>query len=234
MQRFNVENKKNKIYFTNQDMHHIKTVLRKKVGDFILCIDQDNNQIKAKIASLNPFIALIENIEVITINQPYNVDLYISVIKKNEFELVVQKLNELNINSITPVYFARTQMNLKLDFDRLNRIANESRKQCKRLSPIVINQPIEYKKLIEIIKKESNFLFANEKENQNSINNAKIDFNKKIGIIIGPEGGFVSSEITELQELCNSITLTNTILRAETAAIYLSSCVIEEIKKNEK
>lgn len=234
MQRFNVQKIKNKIFFSQNDIFHIKKVLRKKIGNYLECIDQDNNLIIAKIHSIDPFIALIDSIKEYEVKKPYLIDFYISIIKKNEMEWVVEKLNELNVNSITPVYFERTQRNIILDINRLNRIVTESCKQCKRSQPITINSPIFYDDLIKKIKIERNFLFANEKESSNILDNVKINFNKNIGLIVGPEGGFVNKEIEELSLLCSSITLTNTILRAETASIYLASCIIEEIKKNEK
>lgn len=234
MQKFNVQKKKEKIYFSNNDVIHITKVLRKKIGNKLECIDQDNNLINVVIESINPFVVKIESILPYVISKTYPIDLYISLIKKKEFELVVEKLNELNVNSITPVYFQRTQGNIVIDSNRLNRIATESCKQCQRNKPILINKAISYKELIEKMKSNNNFIFANEKESSKNLDSVKINSNKNIGLIIGPEGGFTSEEINDLSNLCSSINLTNTILRAETAAIYLSSCVIEEIKKYEK
>ncbi len=234
MQRFNVEKITNKIFFSDEDIFHIKKVLRKKIGDYLECIDQDNNLISSIIKSLNPFIAIVDTIKEYNVIETYPIDLYVSLLKKKEFEFVVEKMNELNINSITPVFFSRTQGNLLIDLERLNRISKESCKQCKRHKNIIINTPITYKKLVEKIKENNNFLFANEKECQNNLDSVKINFNKNIGLIIGPEGGFVSQEIDELSSLCSSIVLTKTILRAETACLYLVSCIIEDYKKNEK
>ena len=68
---------------------------------------------------------------------------------------------------------------------------------------------------------------AYEKEDSD---NTKTDLNKKsITIIIGPEGGFESEEINELNKLgFINISLGKRILRAETAAIYLTSLIVGE------
>lgn len=233
MQRFSVQNIKGKIYFSEIDIKHITKVLRKKIGDKIECIDQDNAIIYGTIKMLSPFIINVDSVKLINIKQ-YNIDVYISILKKNSFELVIEKLNELNIKSITPILFERTQHNINLDFNRLNRIVDESNKQCKRINKIKINDTINYKMLLKLIDKNKNFIFANEKEKNNLISNSTINYEKNISLIIGPEGGFSENEIKELTKKCSSVTLTNTILRAETAAIYLTACIIEEIKKHEK
>lgn len=233
MQRFNVSNIKEKIYFDGSDINHITKVLRKKIGDKIECIDQDSAIIFGTIKSISPFVISVDKIE-FSSNKQYDIDLYISIIKKNYFEFVVEKLNELNIKSITPVLFERTQHNIKIDFNRLNRIINESNKQCKRINKLKINDTIDYKILLELIDKKGNFIFANEKEKESYISSVNLNYKKNISLIIGPEGGFSKKEIDVLSKKCNSVTLTNTILRSETAAIYLVACVIEEIKKHEK
>ncbi|MDE7075031.1 MAG: 16S rRNA (uracil(1498)-N(3))-methyltransferase, partial [Malacoplasma sp.] len=42
-----------------------------------------------------------------------------------------------------------------------------------------------------------------------------------------PEGGFSEKETLELPRKCSFLKLTNTILKSETAAIYLASILIE-------
>lgn len=237
MQRFNVQSVKNKIYFCQQDITHITKVLRKKIGDQIECIDQDMCLIIGEITSIKPFVIKVLDWKYNESNS-YNVHAFVSIIKKHNFELMVEKLNELNITSITPVYFSRTQHNISLDFNRLKRIIDESSKQCKKIKKLEINTPIDFITLKEYIldnKKTYEFIFANEKEQSKKLSDYKnIDYKKNIGIIIGPEGGFTEKEIITLNDICSSITLTNTILKAETASLYLSSIIIEEIKKYDK
>ena len=53
---------------------------------------------------------------------------------------------------------------------------------------------------------------------------------KKIGIVIGPEGGFEEQEIEILrQNNCKIVTLGERILRTETVAIAVSSVILYEL-----
>ena len=52
----------------------------------------------------------------------------------------------------------------------------------------------------------------------------------KIGIVIGPEGGFEPSEINLLQEVgAKIVTLGKRILRTETVALAMSSVIMYEL-----
>ena len=74
-----------------------------------------------------------------------------------------------------------------------------------------------------------------EDENNNSfksvLQNNKKD-NIKIGIVIGPEGGFDLKEIEELKRHgANIITLGNRILRTETVAVAMTSAIMYEFNE---
>ncbi|MDE5545142.1 MAG: RNA methyltransferase, partial [Malacoplasma sp.] len=163
-------------------------------------------------------------------NYPYDITCFLGIIKKHNFELAVQKLNELNIKKIVPVYFNYSQKNYTLNFERLEKIISESKKQCNRKSDLIITNPIVFNDLInELGNYENNFL-AYEKQKYSEWDKIKQDTNRslnKISFIVGPEGGFSEKEIIELQKKCLSLKLTNTILKSETAVIYLASILIE-------
>ncbi|MFA6648133.1 MAG: RsmE family RNA methyltransferase, partial [Candidatus Izemoplasmatales bacterium] len=76
--------------------------------------------------------------------------------------------------------------------------------------------------------------FAREGSNLISREIKKSDLNGKTLVAIGPEGGFTEQEITQFISLgFISVSLGNTILRAETAAIYVTGLFryLEEEKK---
>lgn len=229
---FKIEILKNKIIFNHHDIHHIVKVLRKKQNDIIDCTDFVSNLYKTKIVSISPFIVEVIEINPIT-NHPYEINFYLGVIKKPNFELAIKMLNELNIKEITPVYFDYSQKNIILDYDRLYRIIEESSKQCKRMIPIKINKSINFDELLNQIKNGNNF-YANEKEESKSLKDFSfLEPFQKLNLIVGPEGGFSEKENNLLKSNSHSIKLTNSILRAETAAIYMGSLFIEELKKYE-
>ncbi|WPL38487.1 RsmE family RNA methyltransferase [Malacoplasma iowae] len=230
MQKFRVINKNNKIIFDKNDEYHITKVLRKKINDTIECYDNNGSFLIAQISSINPLRVTIKQETKIEI-EPYPITAYIGLIKKNNFELIVEKLNELNISKIVPVVFSRSQNNIYLDYKRLNRIVVESCKQSNRVNPLIIENQIKFDELLEKIKGSTTFL-CSEKETSKNINNydLKIKNGDIINFIIGCEGGFTIDELNQLNSLTLPITLTKTILRSETAAIYAASILIERLK----
>lgn len=230
MQKFRVTNKNNKIIFDKNDEYHITKVLRKKINDTIECYDNNGSFLITQILSINPLRVKVLKKTKIEI-EPYPIVAYIGLIKKNNFELIVEKLNELNISKIVPVVFSRSQNNIHLDYKRLERIVNESCKQSNRVNPLIIEKEIKFNGLIEKIKGVPTFL-CSEKEAFKNINNydLKIKNGDIINFIIGCEGGFTVDELQSLNSLTYPITLTKTILRSETAAIYAASVLIERLK----
>ncbi|EGZ31120.1 RsmE family RNA methyltransferase [Malacoplasma iowae] len=230
MQKFRVINKNNKIIFDKNDEYHITKVLRKKINDTIECYDNNGSFLITQISSINPLRVTIKQETKIEI-EPYPITAYIGLIKKNNFELIVEKLNELNISKIVPVVFSRSQNNIYLDYKRLNRIVVESCKQSNRVNPLIIENQIKFDELLEKIKGSTTFL-CSEKETSKNINNydLKIKNGDIINFIIGCEGGFTIDELNQLNSLTLPITLTKTILRSETAAIYAASILIERLK----
>lgn len=233
MRVFFVKTKNEKVIFNDTDLHHITVVLRKKVGNCIRCCSlNDNIFFDAQITNLKPLEAIIvkESIVKQTI-EDLDLTCFLAIIKKNNFELVVEKLNEIGVKNIVPVWFERSQTNIFLDFKRIEKIAAESSKQCNRITPIQVCEPIKFNELVSK-SKEFEYLFLADKPNfKSSIFSFDKKLNGKIGFIVGPEGGFSQKEIDTFFEIknLNFVKLTNNILRTETAAIYLASVLYERI-----
>lgn len=230
MQKFRVINKNFKVYFDKNDEQHIVKVLRKKIGDTIECYDNNGSFLITEIISINPLRVKILKETKVDI-KPYPIVAYIGLIKKNNFELIVEKLNELNITKIVPVVFSRSQNNIFLDYKRLERIVLESCKQSNRTEPLIIDKEIKFNQLLDMIKDQTTFL-CSEKESSKNINNYELKMKNSdiINFIIGCEGGFTFNELSVLNDIAYPITLTKTILRSETAAIYAASIIIERLK----
>lgn len=235
MRKFFVKKENNnKVIFSFNDNKHLK-VLRTKVNDVISCFDECGNIVDVRIDNINPYSGTIIN-TVVNTKKPYPITCFLGIIKKNNFELAVEKLNELNIKKIVPVYFAYSQNNIFLNYKRLETIIDASSKQCNRFDKIILEEPIKFSQMIEQLKEYDKTYFAFEKEENKTLSDSnKVEFIKnEIAYIIGPEGGFNNKEIDVLKQNCETIRLTNTILRSETAAIYLGCNLIERFYKNEK
>ncbi len=206
----------------------IRKVLRLKPGKKIILIDKDGKEVLAKIDNFdnNFIVALL--IEVLkNKNLPSKeINLYVSILKKNNFELVCQKATEVGINKIIPLICKNT-VKLNIQKERLEKIIKEASEQSGR---VFLPEIVEILSLEEAIKnvddKELNIVFDLNGEAINEFLKNKTNFNVA-NIFIGPEGGWYNEEMQLFKKNNFKILkLSNLTLRAETAAIIASYLVV--------
>ena len=246
MPKFFVDSKQiknNFITITGQDVRHITNVLRLNLGDKINICNKDNgDNFIAVIKDVQKEIIICEVLEKIYEDKKSNVEITIfqGLPKADKMELIIQKCTELGVQEITPVDMERCVV--KLDskseikkIERWQKIAEAASKQCRRNNICRINGITNIKSICSIINEYDILLVPYEDENNNSfksvLQNNKKD-NIKIGIVIGPEGGFDLKEIEELKRHgANIITLGTRILRTETVALAMTSAIMYEFNE---
>ena len=214
-------NEKMTIELEKDVLYHLIKVLRKDSSYIFRIVDCQGKVFHAHL--INNYQAEIlkfldENNEL-----DKNITCIISLIKNDKLELSVQKLTELGIKRIVLYEAERSVVKLKEDKQiiRLAKIAKEAAEQCHRnIIPEIC--AVKSIKQLEQYKSEQNYICYE------AVNNiVDIDVKGSISFIIGPEGGF---EDREYQQICDlgfeSISLGKRILRAETAAIYMSSIIV--------
>ena len=150
--------------------------------------------------------------------------------------LIVQKLSELGATSLVPFESEFiTSKDSKNKQGKLQEIANQSIKQCRRSIPLKVQKTLSFDEMINSLKPFDKIIFANEKETSKSLNDTLKELKEtdNVAIIIGSEGGFSDKEISAISKLTNaiSISLGSRILRAETASIFLTGLVLYELKE---
>ncbi len=198
-------------------IHQITKVLRLGPEDHLLLNDASANLALVKIVQVLPdcIKADILNISKNESECGREVVLFCSILKRENFELVIQKATEAGVTKIIPLLCGRT---VKTGFkkERLEKIIKEAAEQSGRAILPEISEPKFFATALEeAAANELNLFFdcAGEK----SI--TPIQF-KKIGVFIGPEGGWDEKE-TDLarQKGFQIMSLGKLTLRAETAAI---------------
>ncbi len=147
----------------------------------------------------------------------------LSLIKSDKLELCIQKLVELGVQKIVPFEAKRSIMKIKdpKKMLRLRKIAREAAEQSHRNIIPEITDPIAFSKLKDHMS-EANFICYEAEENIADINRSA-----SVSFIIGPEGGFDPEEYNAIRALgFHSISLGKRILRAETAALYMTSIIV--------
>lgn len=195
---------KNTINIKENDVNHIKNVLRKKINDELIICDSSNSQ-----DYLCEITEIGESNIVCKIKQKLNsevesnveVTIFQGLPKADKMELIIQKSVELGVSEITPVEMKRCVVKLK-DKDKLKKIerwqkiSEVAAKQCGRGIIPKINDVINIENICNLCSKYDIVLVAYEKEQKNSlkseINKLKEKVNEKdkikIAILIGPEG----------------------------------------------
>lgn len=238
------------IEIAGDDYNHIRNVLRMKIGEKVLLSDGSDKEYEAVIVEYcgserNDCGSSAVRLKITDIfgnnrELPAKITLFQGYPKGDKMEQIVQKAVELGVYEIVPVMMNRCVV--KLDdkkankkVERLNSIAESAAKQSKRgIIPKVrevmtIGQAIDYAKSLEcvIIPYEC----AEGMEYSRNILKEAAD-KGSVGIFIGPEGGFETSEIEKLKGLGgNIISLGHRILRTETAGMTVLSILMWLMEK---
>lgn len=234
----------NEINILNDDVKHIRSVLRLPINEKIEICNIDNSiNYLCKIIAIDSECVKCEIIE--KVQESNETKLYLHVFqgipKAEKMENIIQKVTEIGVSEITPVEMLRCIVKLddkakKNKIERWQKIAESAAKQSKRDKIPKVNYPISLKKIYEKINEYDIVIVAYEEEKNNSIKQQlekiKNKEDLKIAIIVGPEGGIDKKEIEELEKNnVKTVTLGKRILRTETAPIVLSSIIMYEFNE---
>lgn len=231
MQRyFSKERLDNKLVLNDDDLYHIRTVMRMKDNDEIIVVYEK----KAYLCCLEN---VKENIQILIKNELEKVDyktpnitLIIPILKEQKMDLVLQKATELGVTEIIPIITKRSIIKLnEKDYDkkltRWSRIVKEAAEQSHRID---IPNITTIKTIQELDKIEGKSYVCSTKEKTKNIKliMKNVKSCDKINLVVGPEGGLDIEEENLLNKLgFESITLGNRILRVETVPLLLLSII---------
>ena len=214
---------------------HAAKVLRLRPGDNICAMDGAGRRWDAKIETVDDGVTLRLLGELPSNEAPVRVTLYQGIPKSDKLDLLAQKLTELGVSALVPVRMARCVAKLddkdgKKRAERLQRIADEAAKQCRRGVPLKIEAPLDWRGAMERMRSHDLLMIPWEDARGRRIKDAWYHHSeaKDIGIVIGPEGGMSEDEVDALHDLdALTITLGPRILRTETAALASAAMVMQ-------
>ncbi|NOH15727.1 16S rRNA (uracil(1498)-N(3))-methyltransferase [Clostridium cochlearium] len=234
----NINNEK--AIILGEDVKHIYKVLRLKKEDEVIINNCEGEEFLGEISYIDKKEVIVNIKKKLDINNESFIQIYLfqGMPKTSKMDLIVQKNCELGVREITPIITERVVVKQYggqyKKLDRLEKIAIESSKQCKRTFIPKVNNPIEFEELLEKLKTMDLIVVPYENQQgfgmRNLINNIEKNKIIKIGVVIGPEGGFEEEEIVELKNVgANIITLGPRILRTETAGFVTTSLLMYEL-----
>ena len=231
MQRYFSEVKKDNLFLLkDEDLYHIKTVMRMNINDEIEVVYEQ----KVYICKLDKnYNAIIEKVIENNIIKKMNYVLCVPILQEQKMSFILQKATELGVDLIIPILTSRSMVKMKdkenKKIERWKRICKEASEQSKR---VTIPEVSEIKKITDLNLDGLKFVCST-KEKDNTLkkvlkNNLKCD---KIIMVVGPEGGLTLDEENQLIDLGFIPTsLGDNILRVETAPLYLLSVLNYEME----
>lgn len=228
-----------RVRFPKETTHQIRRVLRLKTENQVIVLDNQGNEFQIRLTRLGDQEGEGEIIEKRNADgEPFHqISLYLSLSQRQKFEWTLQKCTEIGINNIIPMVTSRCLVQDKEDnqkrIARWQRILQEAAEQSGRGLIPGICPPFGFKQAIETIQQSDvlGILFW-EKEKALRLKEflKGVDPKRKIGLVIGPEGGFSEDEVRFADENgIQSVSLGRRILRMETAAIVASALVFYEL-----
>jgi len=227
----------NLVLLENDQADQVTKVLRLNINDKIIILDNSGWEYEVMIKGITKkkVTGEITSKTFAAINKPIHTSLYISPLKKDNFELILQKCTELGIDTFVPIVCTRTIVNFdnwESKYPRYAKIIQEASEQSTRPIKAVINPAVVFENAILSLPRPSINLIAWEKEKINHIQRTLVDLKNdrsfsQVSIFIGPEGGFTAEEILLASaQGVKTVSLGQRILRSETAAIAACSILI--------
>jgi len=223
---------------SEDDFQHLSRSLRLKPGDSFQVFLPDGHRAQATLLP-EPEGRSGKIEKVLTEIAPKNLPLWLGVgmVRWSFLEWLVEKATELGVERISPLYlefgkFAPEQGVSQQKMARLNKIAEETLKQCERILGPRIDSPQSlgsWLRETEKIKKNK-FLF-DETVVQPRMDVGLFHKTPPYVFLIGPEGGFAPKERElALAQGYQSVSLGAKKLRTETAALYATSLLDSYLK----
>ena len=232
MQRYFVKNiQEDKVILGTEDSYHIKRVMRMKIGDKIEIVYQEkvylgqiealDDQVQAKL--IEELASSKQHIRPITLAQ--------ALVKEQKMHYILQKATELGVTEIIP--FCAERSIVKADKQdekrkiRWEKIVKEASEQSKRTDLVKIHSILSLRELSQLDNYDVKIICSvSEKEKNLKKLLSNIPNSATMLFVIGPEGGLSDQEEQTLMDSgFQRVSLGDTVLRTETAGLFIMSAV---------
>lgn len=215
--------------------HQVRDVLRLNLGDKLLLLDNQGNEILATVEASSRAGVIVQLLERHPGKQPSPIRVVLcqGLMKSARFEWILEKGTELGVSAFAPINFQRSTRGLEdagaTKLQRWQRIIQEACEQCGRATvPELLPVSTLPQALAEIPSGALAIMPWEEAEGRSlrdvlsgvRMRVAGVIIPQTVLLFIGPEGGLTSEEATLARKHgVQIVTLGSLILRAETAAL---------------
>ena len=200
--------------------HYLGKVMRVGPGDAVVLCDDLTGEWAARVAGVaKRDLTLIVETRLRPREQVPDFWLCPALLKKDRFDLVLEKATELGVRAICPVVTRRCVAD-KLNPERARAIVTEAAEQCARTALPELAAPVKLEALLRDWPADRTLFFADELGGTPAAT-AFATHPGPAALLTGPEGGFDDAERTAIRSVPQAvpISLGPRILRGETAAL---------------
>lgn len=234
----------NTVRIEDAPAHQIRNVLRMRPGARLVVLDNTGWEYEIELVEVDKahVQGLIHHQRAVQTEPAVAITLYQCLLKKDNFEWVLQKCSEVGVSRFVPVTSQRTIVTFPKasKFDRWQRIVTEAAEQSGRgrvpelAEPLTFEQAVAAQNAQPVTESGSLALIPWEAAAERRLHDVccRAPEAQSIALFIGPEGGFDPGEI-EMAEAAGvlPVTLGPRILRAETAAVVACALVLHETER---
>lgn len=227
------------VRFDDDQAHQIRRVLRLRPGARVLALDGLGLQYEVLLEEVSGTrVSGLAASRVAATGEPgARLTLFQSLLRREKFELVLQKGTEVGVGEFAPVITRRSLVRDAEDvtpekLERWRRIIREAAEQAGRGLLPGLHSPMPFAAAAPEVMANDVGLIAWERESRMTIRDAlrAREHVSEVALYIGPEGGFEVDEIDEAVGYgCIPVSLGPRILRTETAAIVGAALVLHEL-----
>jgi 16S rRNA (uracil1498-N3)-methyltransferase len=202
--------------------HYLANVLRMRAGAELLVFNGRDGEWRAVIETVAKKAVTLRALGQ-TRPQPPAPDLVYAFapIKAGRLDYLVQKAVEMGAGALQPVRTDHTQLS-KVGRERLEANALEAAEQCGILAIPPVREIVSFERLLAEWEPGRRLIFCDEaSQADNPLPLLRGIEERRLGLLVGPEGGFSEDERRQLHALpfVTAIPLGPRILRADTAAV---------------
>jgi 16S rRNA (uracil1498-N3)-methyltransferase len=219
-----------------EESRHLSRVCRLGVGDRVEIFDGRGFATAAEVVAAGG-----DSVEVVAIGEPLvvrqppcSVVLATAVPKGERFDWLVEKATELGVDRLVPLIAERSVVAPRASkLDRLRRSIVEASKQCRRDRLMVVEEPVEWPRLVGAFPAALTFL-ADPGGSPAGVWPA-IHRGRQVVLAVGPEGGLTRAE-TELARTAGwfAIQLGANTLRIETAGLAGCAALLARVAERDE
>ncbi|MFH6945204.1 16S rRNA (uracil(1498)-N(3))-methyltransferase [Flavobacterium sp. FlaQc-50] len=223
----NIDETTESFSFDKEESRHIIKVLRKQDSDILHVTNGVGLLFETEITLASDNKCTVQVLSVKKADKPkFHLHLAVAPTKMNDrYEWFLEKATEIGIQEITPVFCDRSERKA-INPERFEKIILSAMKQSNETFLPKLNPAISFKEFIKQ-KKEGLQLIAHCEETDKKSLKKVLQPNQNVTLLIGPEGDFSEKEIAlALENDFKPVTLGNTRLRTETAAIVACHSVV--------